>query len=82
MLIVAGLILYFRSRPEVSTPRRIALVALCVTIGVVQLVGDYGPPPPSVKAMAAAGLALYLTFAALARAAEGPAREPQSTTSL
>ena len=82
VLIVAGLILYFRSRPAVSTPRRIALVALCVTIGVVQLVGDYGPPPPSVKAMAAAGLALYLTFAALARAAEGPAREPQSTTSL
>jgi hypothetical protein len=82
VLIVAGLILYFRGRPALSTPRRIALVALCVTIGVVQWVGDYGPPPPSVKAMAAAGLALYLTFAALARAAEGPAGKPQSTTSL
>jgi hypothetical protein len=82
VLVVAGLILYFRGRPALSTPRRIAMVALCVTIGVVQLVGDYGPPPPSVKAMAGAGLALYLTFAALARAAEGPARKAQSTAGL
>jgi hypothetical protein len=82
VLVVSGLVLYFRSSPSLSVPRRVALVALCVTIGVVQLVGDYGPPPSSVKTMAAAGLALYLTFAALARAAEGPARKPQSTTSL
>jgi hypothetical protein len=85
-LAIAGLAVYFRSTPGLSLRRRMALVALCVTIAVVQLAGAFGPPPPSVKAMAVAGLALYLIFAALARAAEGPlespGREPQSTTSL
>jgi hypothetical protein len=81
-LVVAGLVLYFRASPGLSLRRRIALVALCVTIGVVQLAGSFGPPPPSVKAMAVAGLALYLIFAALARVSEGPLRTAQSTTSL
>ena len=86
-LVIAGMVVYFRGSPGLSVQRRIVLVALCITIAVVQLAGSFGPPPPSVKAMAVAGLALYITFAALARLAEGPprtARLPasQSTTSL
>ena len=81
-LLITGLLLYFRASQGLTVLRRVALAALCVTIAIVQLAGSFGPPPPSVKAMAVAGLALYLVFAALARAAEGPRRTPQSTTSL
>jgi hypothetical protein len=77
-LVIAGLALYFRSSPGLSLARRAAIAALCATIGAVELAGSFGPPPPSVKTMAAAGLVLYLTFAALARAVEGPARQRQS----
>ena len=73
-LVTAGLVLYFRSSPALTVQRRMAVVALCMTIAVVQLAGAFGPPPPSVKAMALAGLALYLVIAALARAAEGALR--------
>ena len=71
-LVAAGLILYFRHRPELSRSRRVALVALCVAIAALQVASDFGPPPSSVKTMASEGLAIYLLFAVLARAAEGP----------
>lgn len=73
-LAVAGLTLYFRRSPQLPLARRIGLVALCLGIGALQIGGAFGPPPPSVRAMAAAGLVLYLLAAALARAAEGPVR--------
>jgi hypothetical protein len=72
-LLLAGLTLYFRRSPGLARGRRIALVALCLGIGVLQIAGAFGPPPPSVKALALTGLALYLAAAALARAAEGGA---------
>jgi hypothetical protein len=81
-LLITGLLLYFRASQGLTVLRRVALAALCVTIAIVQLAGSFGPPPPSVKAMAVTGFALYLVLAALARAAEGPRRTPQSTTSL
>jgi len=73
-LLLAGLALYFRRSPGLALGRRIALVALCLGIGVLQIGGAFGPPPPSVRAMAVAGLALYLVAAALAGVAEGRAR--------
>jgi hypothetical protein len=73
-LVIAGLALYLRRSPQLPLRRRIALVALCLGIGALQIGGAFGPPPPSVRAMALAGLALYLLAAALARAAEGPPR--------
>ena len=73
-LLAAGLVVYFRRSRALSWPRRMALVTLCVAIVGVQIAGDFGPAPQSVKAMALAGLALYLVFAGLARAVEGAAR--------
>ena len=70
----AGLLIYLRASPALSWPRRIALVMLCLAIVGVQVASDFGPPPQSMKAMALAGLALYLAFAGLARAVEGSAR--------
>jgi hypothetical protein len=76
VLLGAGLALYLRRSSQLPLGRRIALVALCLGIGAAQLAGSFGPPPPSVRAMALAGLALYLVAAALARVAEGPLRSP------
>lgn len=73
-LLGAGLALYLRRSPQLSPGRRVALVALGIGMLAVQLAGSFGPPPPSVRAMALAGLVLYLLAAALARAAEGPRR--------
>ena len=62
-LLTAGLVYYFKRSPELGKARRIALVALCLVIVAIQLAGDFGPPPPSVKVMAVSGFVLYLLFA-------------------
>lgn len=71
VLLLAGLVFYFRKSPELSKPRRIAMVALCLVIIAIQLVGDFGPPPSSVKVMAISGFALYVLFTVAAAWVEG-----------
>ncbi|HEV7165615.1 MAG TPA: hypothetical protein VGO35_09525 [Gammaproteobacteria bacterium] len=73
LLLTAGLVYYFRKSPELSKKRRIGMVVLCLIIIAIQLAGDFGPPPPSVKVMAVSGFALYAVFTALAAWAEGRA---------
>jgi len=70
-LLVAGLVYYFKKMPELSTARRIATVVLCLVIVAIQLAGDFGPPPGSVKVMAVSGFILYVVFTAAAFFVEG-----------
>lgn len=70
-LLTAGLVYYFKQSPELSKARRIALVVLCLVIVAIQLAGDFGPPPQSVKFMAVAGFVLYLLFTLAAYLVEG-----------
>jgi len=70
-LLAAGLVYYFKKSPELSKARRIGLVALCLAIVAIQLAGDFGPPPQSVKFMAVAGFVLYAAFTAAAFFIEG-----------
>ena len=72
LLLTAGAVYYFTKCHELSNRRRVAIVALCVFMVAMQLVSAFGPPPPSVRVMAASGLVLYLLFALGAYLAEGP----------
>jgi hypothetical protein len=71
LLLFGGMLFYFRKSPELSVKRRIAMVVLCIFMSLVQLAGSFGPPPPSVKAMAASGFVIYLLFTGLAAWVEG-----------
>ncbi len=70
-LLLAGLVYYFRKSPELSKARRIWLVVLCLVIVAIQLAGDFGPPPASVKVMAVSGFVLYALFTVAAYFVEG-----------
>jgi len=70
-LLAAGLVYYFRKMPQLSKARRIGMVVLCLLIAAIQVAGDFGPPPPSVKMMAVSGFVLYLIFTAAAFFIEG-----------
>ena len=62
VLLGAGLLYYFKQSPELTKWRRISTVLLCLLIVAIQLAGDFGPPPSSVRVMAVSGFALYLLF--------------------
>ena len=76
VLVAAGLVYYFKQSPELSKARRIGVVALCLVVVAIQLAGDYGPPPPSVKVMALSGFVLYVLFTLGAYFVEG--RQPKA----
>ena len=76
LLVAAGLVYYFKKCPELSRARRIGLVVLCLVIVAIQLAGNYGPPPPSVKVMAVSGFVLYALFTVAAFFIEG--RQPKA----
>jgi hypothetical protein len=71
VLLAAGLVYYFKKMPELSKARRISLVVLCLVIIAIQIAGDFGPPPPSVKVMAVSGFVLYALFTLGAYFVEG-----------
>lgn len=71
VLLMAGLVYYFKQSPELSKARRIALTVLCLVIVAIQLAGDFGPPPGSVKLMAVSGFVLYVLFTVAAYFVEG-----------
>ena len=71
VLLFGGMLFYFKRSPELSMKRRIAMAVLCVFMSLVQLMGSFGPPPASVKAMAVSGFVIYALFAGLAAWAEG-----------
>ena len=73
-LLAAGLVYYFKKSPELSKARRIAVVVLCLGMIAIQLAGDFGPPPESVRVMAVSGFVLYLVFALAAYFVEARAR--------
>jgi len=72
VLVIAGFIYYLKQSPELSTARRIGLAVLCLVIVAIQLAGDFGPPPQSVKFMAVVGFVLYALFTVAAYFIEGP----------
>ena len=71
VLVIAGFVYYLKQSPELSMARRIGLAVLCLIIVAVQLAGDFGPPPQSVKFMAVAGFVLYGLFTLAAYFIEG-----------
>jgi hypothetical protein len=71
LLLFGGMLFYFKNSSELSKKRRIATVVLCIFMSAVQLIGSFGPPPASVKAMAISGFVIYLLFTGLAAWAEG-----------
>lgn len=71
VLLFGGMLFYFKKSQELSMKRRIAMLALCVCMSLVQLMGSFGPPPASVKAMAISGFVIYLLFTGLVAWAEG-----------
>lgn len=71
VLLGAGLFYYFKQSPELSKWRRISTALLCLLIVAIQLVGDFGPPPSSVRVMAVSGFVLYALFTLGAYLVEG-----------
>ena len=71
VLVIAGFVYYLKQSPDLSTARRIGLAVLCLVIVAIQLAGDFGPPPQSVKFMAVAGFVLYALFTVAAYFIEG-----------
>lgn len=58
-----GAWLYFRSTRPRDTVGRWAVPALLLTLGAIWLAASFGPPPPSVDAVAWSGLMGWLFFA-------------------
>jgi hypothetical protein len=56
LLLAAGVVLYTRAAPARDTVGRWAFVALIVVLAGIWLSGPFSPPPPSVTAIAVAGL--------------------------
>jgi hypothetical protein len=71
VLLFGGMLFYFKRSPELSMQRRIAMAVLCIFMSAIQLIGSFGPPPASVKAMAVSGFVIYALFTGLAAWAEG-----------
>jgi hypothetical protein len=71
-LVVLGLgaWLYARMTTFTSARGRYVFWAFVVFLAAVQIYANFGPPPPSPKAMAVTALAFYLVFAFLAAWAE------------
>src|SRR5690348_7421849 len=57
-VLLFGGLAYYLATAQLSKGRRIALVVACVLMGLVQLAGSFGPPPPSVSVMAVSGLVI------------------------
>lgn len=62
VLLFGGLAYFLAKAPELSKGRRVALGLACLLMGLVQLAGSFGPPPPSVQVMAVSGLVIYVAF--------------------
>ena len=63
VLFAAGVALYLRATRARDTLGKILLWALVITLAALYLGAVFGPPPPSVGALAATGLAGWLFVA-------------------
>jgi hypothetical protein len=65
-LLLASVYAYMRATKPVSTVGRYAVVIFALVLIGANAINIYGPPPTSVPATAATGLAAYFVFAAIA----------------
>ena len=59
-MFVAGVWIYARSTTARDRTGKVALIALVAFLSIVYVANEFGPPPPSGKAVAASALALWL----------------------
>lgn len=63
LLYAAGVVLYYRSTKAINKTGKYATAALLIFLPVVHLLNQFGPPPPSVSAVAWAGQLQWLIVA-------------------
>ncbi|HYO97360.1 MAG TPA: hypothetical protein VER33_22770 [Polyangiaceae bacterium] len=61
--LACGAWLYFRQTRARNTAGRVAMPALLLMLGLIQLASFLGPPPPSADAVAISALGMWLFFA-------------------
>jgi hypothetical protein len=81
LLYAAGVLLYYRSTKAINKTGKYAAATLLIFLPVVHLLNQFGPPPPTVSAVAWAGQLQWLIVAWAYWADSGrTANEPEKSS--